>query len=444
MTLGRKIEKEAMGSLHGGFSVHMNYFLRPVTLCALSVLFLSAPNGTAEILRAQSADRFVDSIGVNVHAHAPYTGQHEVVKTRLGELGVRHVRDGNHRQALRYAVEFYQEFGIKTTFIMGRRVGGKEEWKSPLDLDAIDAELQGIKETSLPATQALEGPNEYDIHSDKRDPNWTQTLRDYQQRFFAKVKADPLLKDLPVIAPSLTSPEAYAAVGDLDASIDRSCVHLYQSTRHPGTPGWGANGYGSIHWTLETNIARQSPTRKPVWSTECGYNSDLPEQVEAKYLPRMFAEFFRAGFERSFKYELLGKQWGLLREDGTPRPAFHTLRSLITLLKDPGAEFRPATLDIDLRTAVKDVHTLLLQKRDGTFFLMVWRESSSWDVDRKKEITVTPASVTIAGPASAGALLHSFQDEKLTATALPPDEAGAIQLKVADQLMIVELPGTAE
>jgi len=367
--------------------------VRPI---ALIIAFSSTISCTkAASVAAQSADEFVDSIGVNVHAFPPYTDQHDLVKTRLGELGVRHLRDGDNEQALRYAEDLFVKFGIKTTFLMGRRIGGPDEWKSPLDLAKIDVELSEIKKLAGAATEALEGPNEYDIHSDKRDVNWAATLRGYQQQLYAKAKSDPALKSLPVIAPSLTSAGAYSAVGDLDAAIDRSCVHLYQSTRNPGTPGWGDNGYGSIRWMFDFIVTNQSPSRKIVWSTECGYNSELPERVEAKYLPRMFAEFYRNGIERSFKYELLGNQWGLLRDDGSPKPAFMALRNLIALLKDPGPSFAPTELDFDLVSKIDDVRTLVLQKRDGTFYIVLWREVSGWDVNQKKELRPPSQSLTL-------------------------------------------------
>lgn len=421
---------------------HSPFRLAPfvATACSAALaLLLPALAGAAPVV-ATSADAFVDSIGVNVHAHSAYSDQHAMLKARLGELGVRHVRDGNHPQACRYAAEFFSELGIRTTFIMGRRVGGKEEWKSPLDLEKIDTELSDIKELALSAAAALEGPNEYDLHSDKRDPDWPATLRGYQKRFHAKAKADPALKDLPVIAPSLTSTKAYEAVGDLDAFIDRSCVHLYQSTRPPGTPGWGANGYGSIPWTMQFNVAKQSPAKKPTWSTECGYNNEISERGEAIYLPRMYAEFFRQGIERSFKYELMGEQWGLLRKDGSPRPAFTAIKNLIALLKDPGEPSTPASLDFELSGKTGDVRTLLLQKRSGAFFVVLWREVPSWDPDKKKDLSVPPAAVTFTSPAIARGTLHTLGDHgALTTSTLEISEGGTINLEIPDTLTVLEL-----
>ena len=195
-------------------------------------------------LLARSADEFAESVGVNVHAHTLYEKHHTAVKAKLKELGVRHVRDGSDANSCRYAAEFFSELGIKTTFITGRRVGGKVEYKSPLDPAKIDDELAQIKNTALAAAAAIEGPNEYDLFHDERETDWSGKLRTYQRELYGKVKGDAHLRTLPVVAPSLTSEAAYQAVGSLDEWIDLSCLHLYQSTRHPGTGGWGSNGYG--------------------------------------------------------------------------------------------------------------------------------------------------------------------------------------------------------
>ncbi len=48
---------------------------------------------------AKSADAFVDSIGVNTHldyTESPYARFNDLIKPKLKELGVRHIRDGVH------------------------------------------------------------------------------------------------------------------------------------------------------------------------------------------------------------------------------------------------------------------------------------------------------------------------------------------------------------
>ncbi|HMV50398.1 MAG TPA: hypothetical protein PKD31_21840, partial [Blastocatellia bacterium] len=47
--------------------------------------------------RARQADEFLDSIGVNVHLHyndTAYKEYERIIKPRLRESGIRHLRDG--------------------------------------------------------------------------------------------------------------------------------------------------------------------------------------------------------------------------------------------------------------------------------------------------------------------------------------------------------------
>ncbi len=411
-------------------------------LCTALALTATLPLH-ADPVAAQPASRFVDSIGVNVHAHGLYERHHDAVTAKLGELGVRHLRDGAQPRACAFAMDFFTAHGIKTTWITGRRVGGEKEWLSPLKPEAIDEELRDIRERALAATSAIEGPNEYDLHSDKRDPDWPATLRRYHQLVFEKVKADPALRALPVIGPSLTSEEAYKKVGDLDAWIDFTCLHHYQSTRHPGTPGWGANGYGSIDWALKYLAPRQSPSGKPVMSTECGYQPGggdrISEQAQAKYLPRMFAEFFRRGYFRSYQYELLGNEWGLLRDDLSERPAFVALKNPIALLRDDG-NAASASLDFALENAPGDMRQLLLRKSDGAFCLLLWREVPSWDVDKKRDLAPATSPVTFSCAPMRAATLHTLNAAGEMAVSKPQlAEDKTIRIDIGDTLSILHI-----
>ena len=62
-------------------------------------------------------------------------------------------------------------------------------------------------------------------------------------------------------------------VGDLSAFFDQANIHNYLAGRHPGTPGWGDDGYGSIDWNLR--LIRRYSGGKPITTTEIGYQ-DAP------------------------------------------------------------------------------------------------------------------------------------------------------------------------
>ena len=417
------------------------------------------------------ADDFVESIGVNVHwgyTDRVYYSKFPELKERLKELGIRHVREGadsfvDKPKVTERINELFTEAGIRTTFIAGRRKrvpGSDTPWRDPLDVSQISDELQDLSTKFIPGLiEAVEGPNEYDLFHNQYENDWATKVKQYQQELYRQVKSHPDLQNLPVIAPSLTSEQAYESVGNLDASLDFACIHAYQSWRHPGTPGWGSNGYGSISWHLNYTVPRQSPLGKPVQNTECGYNNYLPENrgvpeaVQAKYLPRTFAEFFRRGIHRSFKYELVDqgtltdqtdnpaeRVFGMLRNDISRKPVFYAVRDLIDLLADPGEAFEPTPLNYSLAGNTNNVREVLLQKRDGTYYLMLWLEVEGYNGDQDVETPQEPQRVTVQLPnlIEQTTLHRQGTDGKMGNQALTIEES-TVSLDVYDRMQVLEL-----
>jgi hypothetical protein len=416
----------------------------------------------AEPMAAQWTDSFVDSVGVNVHWSYNKYGKsddalYEMLKTKLVEAGFRHIRDGAVDKAYARCTELYNNFGIQTTFITGRREAGG---RSPLDPSQIGEELTSLKNgIPLEAVAAIEGPNEYDLFHNDRETDWVGKLQTYQRQLYAQVKADPVLKSKPVLGPSLMRGPDYKAVGDLSDYLNYSNLHPYQLTRHPGTGGWGLHNYGGLTWWL--GRARVQAPGKPVQATEAGYRTHakgVTEAIDAKYTPRMFAEFFRRGISRTFKYELLtikdSEAYGLLRSDGSEKPSFVATRNLLNFLSDNAWDaknkawttptFTPGTLDYEIATDAADARHVLLQKSNGDFYLLIWNEVSSFDPETRTEIDnpAVAAALTLKTPVSE-ATIHTLAADGSMATE-PAAILGApgsqkITLNVPDRLMIVVL-----
>ena len=236
--------------------------------------------------------------------------------------------------------------------------------------------------------EAIEGPNEY---STSGDPNWKPNLVAYQQALYAQVKADPELAALPVIGPSIVHNDQ-AALGDISAYLDCGNIHSYPQGNPP-------DKLGSFIAKAELNSGA-----KPIVATETGYhtalnwsgeNPPVSEAAMATYMPRLFLEYFRWGIARTFSYELLDEfddpgwtrqeaNFGLLRHDLSPKPAFDALRNTIGSSKTPARpsarrpsttrSAKPASLP---RPGKRGLHKVLLQKRDGSFYLALWRRPAS-------------------------------------------------------------------
>jgi hypothetical protein len=220
------------------------------------------------------------------------------------------------------------------------------------------------------------------------------------------VKSNASVSRFPVVGPSLTQAASFAKMASSAGSFDYANLHNYLGGRNPGTPGWGSGGYGSIDWNLALTSGAW-PT-KLVITTETGYVNDLsqmnsvPEDVSGKYLPRVLLEQWMNGIRKTYIYELMdtgsGQEdngYGLLHSDFSPKPAYNAIMNTLALLSDPGPAFQAGGLNYKLSGNLANVQHLLLEKRNGTFYLAIWVEQPSYDVNAKKELSVTAQQVTV-------------------------------------------------
>jgi hypothetical protein len=456
-------------------SLHIVAFV----LISASAVALAGGDAAPAPTPAIWADDFVDSVGVNVHwsyTGGPYDRYYDKLKVKLAEAGIRNIRDGCVPNSCRRCTDLFESLGVRTTFVHGARIDDHIEphWVRPLDVAGIAAHTAVVR-SSVPvaAIAAFEGPNEHDLFHDAREKDWAGKLRDYQRELYKQLKADEVLKNVVVVGPSLTSHGAYAAVGDLSDFMDFGCGHFYHSTRNPGSlgwgdsyqmPPWGGGVYGSMDYTIAQ--VRQMCARKPMWSTEMGYSTfynGVNETVHAKYLARTLVEYFRLGIRKSFVYELINENddpndgeanFGLLRHDLSEKPGFVALKGLLNLLKDntwdaeakrwPAVAMKLGALDFQFSGEAKDVRSMLFQKRDGDFYLMLWQEvadpkyhTEKWQPGYEKDVAVT---LTVATPVRPRAIVHrlgtngGFSHAEVTI-----GEDGKLALAVPDRIMVVQL-----
>lgn len=387
--------------------------------------------------KAVQSDAFVDSAGINVHLHytdTPYYSQYSLIQASLVQLGVRHIRDGVIDTTLKAYYDRHNALGalgIKGTFITG-----------PTQTSSLFASFPTRVAQSF---EGFENPNEYDVSS---DTNWNTTLKGSMPVLYSAAKT-LVYPATTVIGPSMVKPTSSTTLGDISAYVDYGNMHNYYSGANPGTPGWygaGASNFGSIAWNKQT--AQIMSKDKPMISTETGYTNDLtlsgsvPEDVSAVYMPRVFLEQWLGGVKRTYLYELLsvgGEDYGLLRKDGTVKPAFPALANLLNLLSDRGAAFEPSSLDYTLTGGNANVHHLLMQKRNGVFYLALWVESQGYNPNTKSYTPVSSQRVTLYVPHT----LNSVKTYQWDATGnVTTQTLGSSQnqtLTVTDKLQIVEI-----
>jgi hypothetical protein len=380
-----------------------------VVLCLLATPLAASSAHAAE---PRSASAFRESIGVSTHIvyYSTAYGNWPLLVDRLRELGIRHLRDGTYanpgpqwakwNERYYQSVEYAADRGLRFNFGLG----------SPgYQAGTLDQLIAVVSGRLRRAAEAVEGPNEFDKYFE--GPRWASTLASYSRELYRKVKANPSLRSLPVVGPSLVEREAPLKLGDQSAWLDRGNIHPYAGGASPN-PLWIA---------AERERISHISGSKPIWATEAGFHNAVhastgmppaSEAAGAVYVLRTVLEHFKAGIARTYLYELVdlypdpsakNPNWnfGLLRNDYSRKPAFRALKNLLTLVGDDPGSPRLKPLRLELSGRDRAVRRLVLQRPDGSYVVALWRLSSVWDRDRRHPVHVPARRVRLSLPDAA-------------------------------------------
>ena len=387
-------------------------------------------------VRARPADAVADVLGVRVDTD-PSKGvyvQRDQVLARLKELGARYVRSRlfpEDAEQLAYLQAMGRQ-GIRHNLVMG----------DPNPAQGTPEELVARAATHLPgAIASFEGANEWDLHTDR----WVAEVRAHQQRLYRAAKADARVRSVPVIAPSLGKHDRYDDLGSLTSWIDQGNLHLYQGGY---VPNYRAD--------TELRAIRQVSGTKPVAVTETGWHNlsrsayghnYTPEDVAGIYAPRALLEYFRVGVPRIYLFELCDRtpapdikdyqsHFGLVRNDFSRKPVFTSLANLMSLVSDPGPAFTPRSLSYEAKGPA-DLRQVLLQRRDGRFLLVLWRQASIYDPITRRRSTVAQQSVRVMCPSAKAVRVFRPSGSVLPVT--PTGSASKVDLTIGAELAVVEI-----
>jgi hypothetical protein len=413
--------------------------MKKFQILLISFLYF-APNGLAQ--RAQQADEFVDSVGINTHltyTNTAYASAWPQVLAALKAMHIRHIRDGFYPWASSspYFVEHQQlhAAGINCDFVVATIPTAEQV--ATFREDAGDMAY-------------LEAPNEAD---DQNNSKWATTLHQELPALYEAGAAS----GIPVLGPSLVYKASYPTLGDVAADMNYNNLHIYFGGRNPGSTGWGSgdaegHAYGSILWWLDN--AQVDAPGVPSFVSESGYIANpkitpytLPQDVEAKYAQRTLLEMFNAGIVKSYFYELVDEVtstgYGMMTSSVQPKLAYNAVTNLLGLLEDPGSSFQPGALSYTLTGAASDVHHLLLQKRNGTFYLVLWIEASGYNEAANVATPVASQNVQLALSGATAQTIYAFNDQGGYSTTAEKNPS-ALSLTLNDTVTIVQITNTVD
>lgn len=419
-----------------------------------------------EKVQAYPASVFLNSIGVCVHV------QHGQDASRIAPLlrytGVRNVRDAADRNYdMSGLLLLNKEAGVR--LVIGPGSGARDA-----DLQATIEAAKELHEAG--ALLAVEGPNEpnnfggltYEGQS-SGGPNGTWVpVAKFQRDLYKAVKEDPALAKYPVFSSSemgaqsdnaglqfLVIPQgAGTLMPDGTRFADYANAHNYMYH-----PKWGNTIHDNQVWNaadptsacmadgLHDNFGLTWMKKFPGYSetelltlprvtTETGVrvgdmNGAVTEEVQANNYLNVFLSQFKRGWSYTFIYEFLDDPdgaFGFYKSDyKTARKSAHYMHNFTGILQDQDRKFKPGKLAYEIPSCPETTHDLLLQKSDGSFFLVVWSEKAKGS-DKIKVVFDKPVKrVRVYDPTVGTQVVEELK------------KAGNVDLVMSDHPVILEI-----
>nr|WP_245517083.1 calcium-binding protein [Rhizobium leguminosarum] len=280
-----------------------------------------------------------------------------------------------------------------------------------VDPAAVAQRLHAFVQSHPGSVVGIEGPNEVNNWPVSYDGLSGQAAAvAYQKDLSAAVNADPLLKNIPVLG--------FTGYTVASAS-DYTTIHTYAK-----------DGDQPFSWlSRESGVQRAADPGKPLAITETGYHTSLTadtnggwegvsEATQAKLLLNTLMDGAALGSKKTFIYELLDaysdpqgtnqeRHFGLFHLDYSAKPAATAIHNLTAILEDDGAtkaSFSAGTLNYSIDGLPSSARSLLTEKSDGSYQIIVWNEPDIWNQTSDTAIQAATTAVKVNLGASFGSV----------------------------------------
>ena len=127
-----------------------------------------------------------------------------------------------------------------------------------------------------------------------------------------------------------------------------------------------------------------------------------------------------------------------MRPDGTNTPAFECVKNLLSIIRDPGPAFATDSLAFTLSGASlpESLHWLILQKRNGAFYLILWNDVQNYD--GTKNLVHTDITIVLTFTTK---IKKAFQYLPLESASAKSEVANpaSLNISVPDHPLVLEL-----
>ena len=387
------------------------------------------------------AGDFINSLGVNAPLATVGSGRAQAVTNAVTWLGLHNVRTLWNDSALvaGWGADTLARAGVQFDFVLG-------------GLRLPSASISGIGQFAAAhpgSVMAIEGPNEINI--------WPVAYNGVT----GVDAATALLNDAAALAA---------------ANPNLAGAAIYDLTGAPVVPALigDASGYANIHpypqngnqpfSVLNARIGLRLIPGKEMVITEAGYSTlmgptavweGVDQLTQAKLTLNLIADATVLGMSKTFLYQLFDtasgtaattdSSLGLFDSNLQPKLAATALHDLTAILADDPAaptDFATHALDYALSGLPASGHSLLLEKANGTFELMVWAEPDIWDQTTHQSITVAETTTTVtfgSSPADVSVYDPLLSDQPIATYS----QVTSVDLAITDHLLVVEVSNLA-
>ncbi len=351
----------------------------------------------------------MSSIGANTHGvYLQFNpSKLAVLQAAIVGIGFRIIRDGSSSSAPFFAFlnNLFNNHGVQALLYMDPRFGLALTTPSQITtiFAAVKNALWGVSTCNEPDLGS--GPST--TYAGHTYPDWVAAYA-HDVKTAVRGSADPVWNtNMRLLSPSLGHSNHFSQFNTGASDLGYTWSGLADMIDMHSYPG----GQIETH-SLATDIANvrslSGMGSAAIINTETGYSNDLSgaagqpgvsDLARAIYLPRRYFENWNLGINATFDYDLypVAEQgWPLCDPAGSLFTPAITLKNLIAILADPGAPFTVSNLNfLSNPTLGTTIHSTLLQKRNGHWFLALWQPTTIFDLNTNTVIPVPPIGCAV-------------------------------------------------